>query len=42
MSNIKELSLNNDFAYKCDECDTMISKPGLCRECKDKRKRNIG
>lgn len=33
MSTIKELSLNPDFKYKCDRCNTTGPKPGLCRDC---------
>lgn len=39
MNKIKDLSRNPDIEYKCDICDTMISTPGLCRECKEKDKK---
>ena len=38
MNKVKELSLNPDFKYKCDRCNTMITTPGLCRECKEEDK----
>lgn len=37
MNIVKKLSRNKDLKYKCKEDNTMISKPGFCRNCKENK-----